>query len=83
MIVLYMILRVWVRLTLRIFYKEFTVNGRERLPRKGPMIVVANHPNTLMDPLIAVSQQTIGQVAALFQCDPCLSETRHSAGRKH
>ncbi|MBK9452276.1 MAG: 1-acyl-sn-glycerol-3-phosphate acyltransferase [Bacteroidetes bacterium] len=55
MIVLYMILRVWVRLTLRIFYKEFTVNGRERLPRKGPMIVVANHPNTLMDPLIVAS----------------------------
>jgi glycerol-3-phosphate O-acyltransferase/dihydroxyacetone phosphate acyltransferase len=55
MIVLYMILRLMVRITLRIFYKEFTVNGRERLPRKGPMIVVANHPNTLMDPLIVAS----------------------------
>lgn len=55
MIVLYVILRFMVRITLRIFYKEFTVNGRERLPRKGPMIVVANHPNTLMDPLIVGS----------------------------
>ncbi|HEX2899773.1 MAG TPA: 1-acyl-sn-glycerol-3-phosphate acyltransferase [Bacteroidia bacterium] len=55
MIVLYMILRLMVRVTLRIFYKEFTVNGRERLPRKGPLIVVANHPNTLMDPLIVAS----------------------------
>lgn len=55
MIVLYLFLRLLVRATLRIFYKEFSVNGRERFPRKGPMIVVANHPNTLMDPLVVAS----------------------------
>lgn len=55
MLVIYLILRIMVRVTLRIFYKEFSVNGRERLPRKGPMIMVANHPNTLMDPLVVAS----------------------------
>ncbi len=55
MIILYVILRAFVQVTLRIFYKEFSVNGRERLPRRGPMIMVANHPNTLMDPLVVAS----------------------------
>jgi glycerol-3-phosphate O-acyltransferase / dihydroxyacetone phosphate acyltransferase len=55
MIVFYLILRLMVRVALRIFYKEFSVHGRERLPTKGPLIVVANHPNTLMDPLVVAS----------------------------
>ncbi len=55
MIVFYLILRLMVRVSLRIFYKEFSVHGRERIPTKGPLIVVANHPNTLMDPLIVAS----------------------------
>jgi glycerol-3-phosphate O-acyltransferase/dihydroxyacetone phosphate acyltransferase len=54
-IILYVVLRFMVQVTLRIFYKEFSVNGQERLPRKGPMIMVANHPNTLMDPLVVAS----------------------------
>ena len=52
---LYRFLRMLVRVTLRIFYKEFFVLGREKLPSEGPIIMVANHPNTLMDPLIVAS----------------------------
>lgn len=52
---LYLFFRILVRATLRIFYKEFFVLGREKIPTKGPLIMVANHPNTLMDPLIVAS----------------------------
>lgn len=42
----------WVlRLVLRIFYREIEVKDLERLPREGPVIVVLNHPNGLIDPL--------------------------------
>ncbi|MFN8393724.1 MAG: lysophospholipid acyltransferase family protein [Bacteroidia bacterium] len=72
--VIYFILRIMVRLTLRIFYKEFTVHGRERIPRRGPLIVVANHPNTLMDPLIVASlcKQMVGFMGngSLFRNKP-------------
>ncbi len=52
---LYLIFRVMIRFTLRVFYKEFFVLGREKIPKNGPIIMVANHPNTLMDPLIVAS----------------------------
>lgn len=52
---LYLFFRVLIRFTLRVFYKEFFVLGREKLPQDGPLIMVANHPNTLMDPLIVAS----------------------------
>ncbi len=66
MILVYLILRLMVRVTLRIFYKEFSVHGRNRIPTKGPLIVVANHPNTLMDPLIVASllRQQAGFIGA-------------------
>jgi 1-acyl-sn-glycerol-3-phosphate acyltransferase len=40
------------------------VNGKDNIPAKGPLIVVANHPNTFMDPMIIVSitKQRLGFV---------------------
>jgi glycerol-3-phosphate O-acyltransferase / dihydroxyacetone phosphate acyltransferase len=52
---MYSLLKVLIRFTLRVFYKEVTVHGKEHLLRKGPLLVAVNHPNTLMDPLIAAS----------------------------
>ena len=36
----------------RLFYPGVRVTGGERLPQRGPAIVVANHPNGLIDPVI-------------------------------
>src|SRR5690349_7376762 len=39
-----------VRKTLRFYYPRIEVEGRELLPKDGPVLFVANHPNSLMDP---------------------------------
>ncbi len=40
-----------VRLILRIFFRRVEVMGTERLPLGHPMVLVANHVNSLVDPL--------------------------------
>lgn len=42
--------RLGVRKTLRFYYPRIEVEGRELLPQGGPVLFVANHPNSLMDP---------------------------------
>jgi len=36
----------------RIFYRRIVVSGRETIPAEGPLIVAANHPNGLIDPVL-------------------------------
>lgn len=40
------------RLVLRVFYRRVEASGLERIPAAGPTILVLNHPNGLMDPLL-------------------------------
>jgi 1-acyl-sn-glycerol-3-phosphate acyltransferase len=37
---------------LRWYYADVVVQGRERAPREGPLVIIANHPNALIDPLL-------------------------------
>lgn len=49
---LYKFLAVLVRIALTIFFRKIEVTGSANLPKNGPMILVGNHPNTFMDPIL-------------------------------
>ncbi|MEX1190815.1 MAG: 1-acyl-sn-glycerol-3-phosphate acyltransferase [Brumimicrobium sp.] len=46
---LYRILKFLIGLGIRLFYKEIRIKNKKNLPQKGPLIIIVNHPNTLMD----------------------------------
>ncbi len=62
---LYALIKTLVRISTAVFFKRIVVEGRDNAPVRGPAIVVANHPNTLMDPLLVglVMKQQVGFVA--------------------
>ncbi len=49
--VLYALMEIPVTLAVRIFFRRLEVVGREHVPA-GPVVVAANHPNMLLDPLL-------------------------------
>jgi glycerol-3-phosphate O-acyltransferase/dihydroxyacetone phosphate acyltransferase len=59
---IYRLLRKLIKIALFFFFKEIVVSGKKNMLHQGPLIIVANHPNTLMDPLIIASimKQQIG-----------------------
>ena len=42
------------RLLIALFFREVEVVGRERIPRGVPLLVVANHVNSLIDPILVM-----------------------------
>jgi len=50
---LYFVLSIVIRIALKIFFRKITIHGKENIPTSGPVIVVGNHPNTFMDPILA------------------------------
>lgn len=46
---LYRILKILIGMGMRLYYREIRVKHAFHLDHKGPMIIIANHPNTLMD----------------------------------
>jgi len=50
--VIYALLRAAAGIALRWFYRDVEVQGRDRVPRGCPLLVVVNHPNALVDALI-------------------------------
>jgi glycerol-3-phosphate O-acyltransferase / dihydroxyacetone phosphate acyltransferase len=50
---LYFVLSIVIRIALKIFFRRIQIQGKEHIPSGGPIIVVGNHPNTFMDPILA------------------------------
>ncbi|NVO85530.1 lysophospholipid acyltransferase family protein [Hymenobacter terrestris] len=49
----YNVMKPLVQVALRVFFRRLEVRNRERLQGPGPLLIASNHPNTLMDPLVA------------------------------
>ncbi|MFL5730475.1 MAG: lysophospholipid acyltransferase family protein [Cytophagaceae bacterium] len=49
---LYPFLRFLLSVAVRVFFRSIHITDKENIPAKGPLIIVANHPNTFMDPII-------------------------------
>jgi 1-acyl-sn-glycerol-3-phosphate acyltransferase len=52
---LYQLLRSAARIALRWYYGDVIVQGRARIPLRGPVLIVANHPNALVDAMLVAS----------------------------
>ncbi len=49
------VLRVALRALLRIFFRRIELSGLDRLPATGAVVLVANHPSTLVDPILLLA----------------------------
>ncbi|MCW3104286.1 MAG: hypothetical protein JWO09_2726 [Bacteroidetes bacterium] len=52
---LYGILKLLMQGTTRVFFRSITIKNREAIPASGPVIILANHPSTFMDPIVVAS----------------------------
>jgi glycerol-3-phosphate O-acyltransferase/dihydroxyacetone phosphate acyltransferase len=52
---LYSFLKTVMQITMRVFFKSFTIRNKELIPDKGPLLILVNHPSTFMDPIVAAS----------------------------
>jgi len=48
----YQVLKLIVGLGIRLYYREVRVKNKVNLKTEGPLIIIANHPNTLMDAMM-------------------------------
>ncbi|MDA1016864.1 MAG: 1-acyl-sn-glycerol-3-phosphate acyltransferase [Planctomycetota bacterium] len=46
------LLRLFMRWLIRRYYPCIEISGEERIPQTGPVLLCANHPNSLVDPVI-------------------------------
>jgi phosphoribosylaminoimidazolecarboxamide formyltransferase/IMP cyclohydrolase len=63
--VLYRLLRALCRHALAVFFRRVEVEGIEGVPPEGPLLLAANHPNTLIDVLLVgtLLERQVGFVA--------------------
>ena len=62
---IYSILKFIVKVSLHVFFRKIVIQTKVSIPKSGPLIIVVNHPNTFMDPLIVASlfKQKVGFLA--------------------
>jgi 1-acyl-sn-glycerol-3-phosphate acyltransferase len=56
---IYTTLRFLLKIGLHIYYKKIVVEGLENIPKNQPLILVANHQNALIDPLLVATHISI------------------------
>ncbi len=49
---LYDVLVSFLRLVTRVFFRSIEVSGLENVPKEGAVVLVGNHPNSLLDPVL-------------------------------
>jgi glycerol-3-phosphate O-acyltransferase / dihydroxyacetone phosphate acyltransferase len=54
--ILYQAARPWLRVGLDYFFADIEAVGVNQVPAQGPVIFVANHPNSVMDPLVLATR---------------------------
>lgn len=80
---LYRLLKAIVWIGIRVYYREITVSNRDYLGQTGPVIIIANHPNTLMDAWIMgfINRRKVHFVAkATFFNSPIKRKILHALG---
>lgn len=55
-VLLYSLVKIFVRLALQVFCTKTTVTGKRSLATAGPLLLVANHPNSFLDAIIIGAQ---------------------------
>lgn len=51
----YALMRRLARIALRWYYRDVEVVGAERVPLDSPLLIVANHPNAVIDPMLVAT----------------------------
>ena len=54
------VLRQLARRLIRFYYPRFEISGGEKIPQEGPVLLCANHSNSMVDPVL------IGITAATY-----------------
>jgi 1-acyl-sn-glycerol-3-phosphate acyltransferase len=67
---MYRFIRVVVKMAMAIFFQKVELRNGENVPQRGPVVFVANHPNSIMDALVmgAVTKRKVNYIghAGLF-----------------
>ena len=53
---IYRVMRALWRAALFAFFRRISVQGRANVPRRGPVLIVANHTNAFVDPLLVLTR---------------------------
>ena len=81
--ILYRALRRVAHVALRWYYADVVTEGRERLPARGPLLLVANHPNALVDAMlvgVAVPRRVLLTAKATLFEQPLLAAGLRAVG---